>query len=375
VKIRLPYLSEERGPDRKWRLYVRRFGKRIQIKIFPIGSPTFLIAYREALEKLSAGQAPKPIPAAMDYPTGSFGWLAGVYFESVEFKRLDRASQNNRKSIIRSCLAEEFTLKSGDKRPIGQCPIEFVTSQVIKKMRDRRAESPGAANNRRKYLSSMFGWAVEDGHAKSNPCRDVRKIKYATDGYHTWTVAECLQYWGRHPKGTKAGLALALLLWLGIRKGDLVTLGRQHVRNGYFRFVPHKTQYMRVEAIEIPVLPPLQEFIHAGPCGDLNFLVTDYGKPYTRNGFGNKFREWCDQANLHHCTAHGLRKAAATLAAEGGATNPQMCAVFGWTSPQQAEVYIRKANRKRLAAKGVEAMIVEWPGASMPNAPRKNEKT
>ena len=38
------------------------------------------------------------------------------------------------------------------------------------------------------------------------------------------------------------------------------------------------------------------------------YLVTQFGKAFTAKGFGNKVREWCDQAGLPECTSHGLRK-------------------------------------------------------------------
>jgi integrase len=86
----------------------------------------------------------------------------------------------------------------------------------------------------------MFGWAVEQSLLKANPARDVRRIKYETEGFHTWTPEEFAQFEERHPLGTKAYLALALLLYTGTRRGDMVTLGRQHVRDGWLRFVPNR---------------------------------------------------------------------------------------------------------------------------------------
>ncbi|HEY8248740.1 MAG TPA: tyrosine-type recombinase/integrase [Hyphomicrobium sp.] len=84
--------------------------------------------------------------------------------------------------------------------------------------------------------------------------------------------------------------------------------------------------------------------------GDLHFLTTDYGRPYTAAGFGIRFREWCDDAGLPHCSAHGLRKAAATSLAEAGASAHQLMAWFGWRSLNEAERYTRAANQKKLAA-------------------------
>jgi integrase len=59
------------------------------------------------------------------------------------------------------------------------------------------------------------------------------------------------------------------------------------------------------------------------------FLATQFGKPFTSNGFGNRFRKWCDDADLPHCSVHGLRKAGTTIAAENGATEHQLMAIFG----------------------------------------------
>ena len=42
--------------------------------------------------------------------------------------------------------------------------------------------------------------------------------------------------------------------------------------------------------------------------GVKTFLVTEYGKPFTPAGFGNWFRQRCDEAGLPQCSAHGLRK-------------------------------------------------------------------
>ncbi|WP_177228124.1 tyrosine-type recombinase/integrase [Hyphomicrobium facile] len=94
----------------------------------------------------------------------------------------------------------------------------------------------------------------------------------------------------------------------------------------------------------------MQRIINTSPTGDLNFLVTEYGKPFSAAGFGNWFRERCDAAGLMDCSAHGLRKAAATSLAEAGASAHQLMAWFGWRSLKEAERYTRAASQKKLAA-------------------------
>jgi integrase len=221
-------------------------------------------------------------------------------------------------------------------------------------LRDRRAEKPGAANNRLKYVSSMLSWAVERNLIRTNPARDVKPLRYATAGFHAWTPDEVKRFEAHHKIGTKARLALSLMLFLGVRRGDVVTLGRQHVHDGVIRFVP-KTRRKKMHAIEIPILPELAAIIDASPTGDLTFLMTRWGKPFTANGFGNWFHR-CNEAGLPRCSAHGLRKAGATIAAERGATDRQLMAMFGWESSRQATTYTASADRKRLAAEAARLM-------------------
>ena len=101
--------------------------------------------------------------------------------------------------------------------------------------------------------------------------------------------------------------------------------------------------------LQLPVLPALQAIIDASPVGDMTFLLTGQGRPFTANGFGGWFRERCNEAGLSQCSAHGLRKAGAVIAAENGATAHQLMSIFGWLTLKQAEHYTKAAEQKRMA--------------------------
>lgn len=344
TEVDLPYLvldHDKRGND-YW--YVRRHGRKIRIKERP-GTIPFLQAYEAALVSLESQE--RHLDAPRNVKHGTLEWLGQLYFASPEFKRLDQKSQANRLSILRSCFAEPKKLGEFDR--IGNCPLEALGLKQIEMLRDRKADKPGAANNRLKYLSSMFKWAIVKKMMTANPARDADRLNYETLGFHTWERLEVEQFEARHPIGTKARLALAILMYTGARRGDVVLFGRQHVRNGELTFTPRKTRKTTRKQLKLPVLPALQAIIDASPTGDLTFLVTEYGKPFTAAGFGNWFRERCDEAGLDHCSAHGLRKAAATLAAEHGATDRQLMAIFGWSDSKQATVYTKAADQKKLA--------------------------
>jgi integrase len=111
--------------------------------------------------------------------------------------------------------------------------------------------------------------------------------------------------------------------------------------------------------LTIPVLPVLSQIIGATKTGQMVFLATQTGKPFTSNGFGNRFRKWCDAAGLSHCSAHGLRKAGATIAANNGATARELMAIFGWKTIEQVQHYTAAADQKRLAAGAMTLLLPE----------------
>ena len=140
-------------------------------------------------------------------------------------------------------------------------------------------------------------------------------------------------------------------MYTGLRRGDAVRLGRQHVRDDVATI---KTEKSGTE-VTLPILPILARTLEAGPCGDLTFIAGKNGRPLTES-FGNLFRKACRDAGLHNRSAHGLRKAAATRAANPGATVAELEAIFGWQGGTMAALYTRAADRRRLAQRAMHKL-------------------
>lgn len=370
MQIDLPNLVSETDRHGNARFYVRRkvLGRlrRLRLRGEP-ASDEFMAAYRAALEtlKLEALKI-EPSPDRPQSPGrthGSLGWLAAEYFASTEFKGLDARSQRVRRGVIEGCLHEPVT--PGSARQMRDCPYTRVDATHIMMFRDRKVNAglSGAANNRRKYLGSMFSWAIEARKygITANPCRDTRKAKLVTEGFRTWTVEDVRTYVRRHPPGTMAYLALALMLFLGARRGDAARLGPKDDRGDVMVYVPRKTSYKRIEESVKPILPPLRHALKITTHGLQTFLVTAYGQPFTDAGLGNRMRAWCDEAGLPECTSHGLKKIAASICAEAGASDRQMMALFDWTSESMATTYTAKARKRKLAGDaGALLGAFEW---------------
>ena len=204
----------------------------------------------------------------------------------------------------------------------------------------------------------MFSWANEAEETSVNPTIGVKKLKYRSDGHHTWTDEEIRQYYERHPLGTKARLALDLLRYTTGRREDGPRLGRQHVRDGRVRFRQAKNEHRNPIDIDIPLHPDLAASIAAAKVStNMTFLLTEFGKPFTANGFGNKFKDWCRQADLPHCSAHGIRKATSTALADSGATPHEIMAITGHQSLKEVERYTKASNRRKTADAAMRKLI------------------
>jgi integrase len=179
-------------------------------------------------------------------------------------------------------------------------------------------------------------------------------------------------YEARWPIGTRQRVWLDTIAYTGLRRGDAVRLGRQHVRNGVATIKTEKSG-CTVE-VTLPILPVLQATLDAGPCGDLSFIVGENGRPLRKESFGNLFKDACRSAGVSG-SAHGVRKIAATRAADAGATEAQLMAIFGWTDPKMAAHYTRTANRKRLAADAMEKLTGTSIPAPTPPVRAKGEKS
>jgi integrase len=285
-------------------------------------SPEFMAAYEAAL----AGQ--RPVPASRAIP-GTMNALALSFFAAPSFSTL--------RPSTRKWTIERLCREHGDKR------VALLRRQHIVKL--MAARTPGAANKLRKALRAMMKHALAIGLRSDDPTSDVKAIHTRTAGFHSWSDLEISQFEKCHPIGSRARLAMALLLYSGQRRGDVIRMGPQHVRNGVLYVKQEKTG----AELAIPVHPELATIIASVPRHHLTFLTTRFGRPFEASTFSHWFRDQCNAAGLPHCSAHGLRKATARRLAEAGCTAHEIGAITGHTSLAELVRYTRAADQRHLA--------------------------
>ena len=212
-RIKLKFVQQwvDRRDGRVHR-YVRRPGfAKVRLPGLP-GSAEFMAAYEIAV----AAAVPAPIGAGRNRP-GSLSAAIALYFGSFEFHACAPGTQVMRRSIL-----QKFRAAHGDK-PLALLPQKFITHE-FSKMR------PHAARNWLGAIRALLQFAKAHGLCAQDATQGIKLPAIKTDGYHTWNEQEIEQFEAHHPIGSKARLALALLLYTAQRRGDAIRMGRQHLR-------------------------------------------------------------------------------------------------------------------------------------------------
>jgi site-specific recombinase XerD len=318
------------------RHYVRRAGqKSVTLPGIP-WTPEFMAAYEAALRDAE----PIALGAGRTVP-GSVDMAAISYYASPAFAALAPGTQRNRRSLL-----ERFRADHGSKR-VGLMDTRAL-QVILGKM------TPANQRNFKKALRGLVEHCLAKGWIKTDPLVGLKTAKLKSAGHHTWDDGEVELYRKHHAPGSRARLALELLLQTGVARADLVKMGRQFIRGGMLSMQRQKTNVR----FDIPLLPELVAELERHPKTGLVFLTTENGGAYTPTGFGKRFRKWCAEAGLPDaCTAHGLRKASAVRHALNGATAAELMAWHGWRTIGEAQRYVEEADRIKLA-KSAGAKII-----------------
>ncbi len=325
TKLKLRYVDRFTDRHGTVRHYFRRKGQPREVLPGLPGSAEFMAAYQKALRGL-------PTAASMtgEAPAGSFSALVVAYYQSTAFTRLAAVTKATYRNAIERL-----------RKDVGDLPVVALQQHHIEKRMAKMAATPASANLMLKVLRILMTLAIKRGYRRDDPTVGIDRFAAKSDGFATWSPEDVEAFARRWPPGTRQHLAMSLLLWTGQRRGDVIRMGPQHIRQGRIELKQRKTG----QVLAVPVAPELQASMDACPTTGLVFLLTEAGAPFTDAGFGNWFHDAVAAAGIKGKAAHGLRKATASRLAERGATVKQIQAVTGHRSLREIERYTRYADQ------------------------------
>lgn len=329
------YLQKHKTRHGKTVWYVRvKRGPLVRIKA-EYGTDEFKAQYLAII-------AGHPLPKAKPN-SASLQWLYDRYRESSAWAGLSPATKRQRENILGRVMA-----KSGHE------PFKAIDRADIEGGKDARKDTSAQARNYLDAMKGLFRYAKANNHC-DDPTDGVGNPQRSRGGtgFPVWDETDVVAYRNKWPLGTRQRVWLEVLLGTGLRRGDAVHAGKQHIKDGLFSIITEKTGMMMHCVIEAE----LRAALDAGPTGDLAFICGERGEPLTKESFGNVFRDACNKAGVKKA-AHGVRKFAATMDAERGYTERELEAKYGWTGGFMASLYTKSANRRRLVIEAARRSMV-----------------
>lgn len=291
-------------------------------------SDAFMAAYRAALAGETAPAAPR------DGPAVGLRWLVARYQESGDWCGLAYGTRRARSNIFKTAIERS-----------GNMDFRDIDRATMQESIDSRRDTPAQALCFLKAMRGLFRWALINEHVEADPTINVTVPKYESDGFSAWDVDDWAKFCKRWPAGTMPRKAAELLLYTGLRRSDIVRCGRQHMKGNVLTIKTVKTGVMISAELPAHLVTMLDD------TKGLHFITSAHESPFTKESFGNWFRDRCNDAGIKGKSAHGIRKLAATLAANDGGTTHELMSQFGWTTTKQAEIYTRGADRAKLGVK------------------------
>lgn len=330
------YVHEYTDTRGRTRRYFRRYGKRVPLPLGDVESKAFKMAYFEALKQ--SERAPKSSPMAEKIAPFSIAYVIRSYMASQDFERLKPVTQSTYRNVLKRI-----------EKAYGHHNAITMSRQAVVVILNQQTQ--GSVKNWLAMFRLLSRHMLDMGWRDTDPTLRLRKPK-GGKGFEVWTIEDAAKFMQRHPSGSRARLAFLLLAMTGQRRSDVVKMGRMHVYSGRLTIMQSKTG----NRVSLPVLPLLQREIDLLPNDQLIFLMTAQGAPFTANGFGNWFREVCDQAEVSK-SAHGLRKFLGTMLAETGSSHKEVMAILGHVTESEATHYIKSASIEALSDKAMGRLL------------------
>jgi hypothetical protein len=205
------------------------------------------------------------------------------YLNSATFHDYSPSTQDLRRPILKGFL----------KPGVGDLPL----AQMDRRYIERWLETASTTGAKRTWLLAVkpfMQWAVESVHLiEADPTDGIKVKAKESEGHATWSDEEVERFRSHHALGSKARLALELMLALTTRRGDAISLGHQHVKNGWLVYTQEKNRKRKPVKVETPMPAPLLAAIEACPSTpeSLTFLTNEWGQPFSKKGFNAWFRK------------------------------------------------------------------------------------
>ena len=297
------------------------------------GSPEFLGSYNEAIEERRTPDKNR------------FRFVVFHYKDSNEYKKLAHSTRAQWSKWL-DRIADYF----GDLR-IAQFDRPEKIRPVIRRWRNKWADTPRTADYALQVLSRVIAHGVELGRIAANPCEGIKHLYNNDRSEIIWTDTDIAQV--KSTCSAEVAHAVDLAGHTGLRLSDLMRLAWSHVGEDAIVLTTGKSGHRR-EAI-IPLYGALREILERIPKHATTVLTSSRRRPWTADGFGSSFNKAKFDAGLSDRDVHfnDLRGTAATKFYIAGFSMREIAETLAWEEESVEKIIRRYVGR----AAALKAMI------------------
>jgi hypothetical protein len=288
--------------------------------------------FRDAYAAAMGGPvAPIRTGLRIDKP-GTMGALIASYKTSSEWSALRDTSKSGYRTRL-----EVMREKHGHRAVAG------LTRDRIKVfILQPYADHPSAALDTLKKLRILIRHAIDIGWLKHNPSLGIKRPK--SKEIRAWTDEELVAFETRWPFGTIQRTAYSLMRYVGTARVDIHLMTWKQVEGGLATYNRSKTGV----SVYVSQHRDLQAALAATPRQHVTIINTEYGRPFSVDGFSNFIRKAMDAASLPlDCKPHGLRKVLGRKLADADASSHDIRSALGHITTAESDRYTREADRKK----------------------------
>lgn len=238
----------------------------------------------------------------------------------------------------------------------GTTPLAVFNDQKMRadvmEWRKGLADKPRTADKAVVMLATVLSWGMIEGKLSRNVASGIPMLYSADRAAIIWTEADKQAIQPHCSKELWQALRLASMT--GLRLGDLVSVGWEHVGLNSIVFTTSK----RNKRVVIPILDELRTLLAeiGGDSGTI--LKNSRGQAWTESGLGGVFQKAKAKAAGFNkdLRIHDLRGTYATWLANKGLTDQEIARIVAWSEKQVAEIRRRYVDEEHVVASLVERL-------------------
>ena len=265
-------------------------------------------------------------------PADTVATLADTYSGSPEFDNLAHETRRVYLGILKRIQSHK----------IGTMPLEAAddprSRRHFMRWRNEMRSTPRRADLSMAVLKRLFSFGIDQGLMSYNPVSAVGRLSKGTRAEIVWTDDQIDLALGGFP--TILAQAVALALWTGQRKADILGLRWKDIDGEYIRITQSKTG----AKVSIYLTHRLRSILDAiekvGPL----VLTNSLGRPWTSSGFDSSWKKAMASAAITGVTFNDLRGTAENRLRESGCTEAECYSITGRQMHGSAKAYYNRSD-------------------------------